>query len=83
MPPHGQTPASIEFYQHHCSFCGHHNLIVVLCRTIHDGIGRVVMMEREHLSFFRENNDKNRTISPIFHHFHLTIINIKPAALLA
>jgi hypothetical protein len=80
-PPHTHTPAPIECHQHCCCCRHHHNLIVVSCRTIHDGIEREVMMERDYLSFFRENNDKNSTISPIFHHYHLTIINMKAAVL--
>ena len=60
-------------------------IIWLLCMTttpMSDDIGREVMMERKYLSFIRDDNDKNRSISPIFHRFHLTIINIKPAALL-
>ncbi len=79
--PHAHTLVPIECHQHCCCHRHYHNLIDVSCRTIHDGIEREVMMEREHLSFVRENNDKNCTISPIFHHYHRTIINMKPVAL--
>jgi hypothetical protein len=63
-PPNTHIPTPTELYEHHRR---HHDLIVVyLFPTIHDNVGREVMMERDHLSCISGKNNKNNVVTSIF-----------------